>query len=55
VIIAHAEQLTALDQAIGDGDHGANMARAFARSRLRRTPSAPCRWGRRCRRPAWPW
>lgn len=29
VIIAHAEQLTALDQAIGDGDHGANMARGF--------------------------
>lgn len=29
VIISHAEQLTALDQAIGDGDHGANMARGF--------------------------
>ncbi len=29
VIITHAEQLTALDQAIGDGDHGANMARGF--------------------------
>lgn len=29
VIIDHAEQLTALDQAIGDGDHGANMARGF--------------------------
>ena len=29
VIITHADQLTALDQAIGDGDHGANMARGF--------------------------
>ena len=26
-IIAHAEELTALDQAIGDGDHGINMKR----------------------------
>ncbi len=26
-IIAHAAELTALDQAIGDGDHGLNMAR----------------------------
>jgi dihydroxyacetone kinase-like protein len=24
-IIAHAEELTALDSAIGDGDHGLNM------------------------------
>lgn len=29
VIITHAEELTALDQAIGDGDHGANLARGF--------------------------
>ena len=28
-VIAHAEQLTALDQAIGDGDHGLNMKRGF--------------------------
>ena len=28
-IAAHAEELTALDQAIGDGDHGLNMARGF--------------------------
>jgi len=28
-IKAHAEELTALDQAIGDGDHGLNMARGF--------------------------
>jgi dihydroxyacetone kinase-like protein len=26
---AHAAELTALDQAIGDGDHGLNMARGF--------------------------
>jgi len=28
-IAAHAEELTALDQAVGDGDHGLNMARGF--------------------------
>jgi phosphoenolpyruvate---glycerone phosphotransferase subunit DhaL len=28
-IVAHAEELTALDQAIGDGDHGINMKRGF--------------------------
>ncbi len=28
-ISAHAEELTALDQAIGDGDHGLNMKRGF--------------------------
>ena len=26
---AHADELTSLDQAIGDGDHGSNMARGF--------------------------
>ena len=29
VISAHADELTALDQAIGDGDHGINMQRGF--------------------------
>ncbi len=28
-VIDHAEELTALDSAIGDGDHGANMKRGF--------------------------
>ncbi len=28
-IIDHADELTTLDQAIGDGDHGANMKRGF--------------------------
>jgi dihydroxyacetone kinase-like protein len=28
-VIDHAEELTALDQAIGDGDHGVNMKRGF--------------------------
>ncbi|TGQ56921.1 dihydroxyacetone kinase subunit L [Mesorhizobium sp. M1C.F.Ca.ET.193.01.1.1] len=28
-IALHAEELTALDQAIGDGDHGLNMKRGF--------------------------
>jgi dihydroxyacetone kinase-like protein len=29
VIATHAQELTALDQAIGDGDHGLNMVRGF--------------------------
>ena len=28
-MIRHAEELTVLDQAIGDGDHGLNMKRGF--------------------------
>ncbi len=28
-VFAHAEELTKLDQAIGDGDHGLNMKRGF--------------------------
>lgn len=28
-MVSHAEELTALDQAIGDGDHGLNMKRGF--------------------------
>jgi dihydroxyacetone kinase-like protein len=28
-VIEHADELTALDQAIGDGDHGLNMKRGF--------------------------
>ena len=28
-MIDHADELTALDQAIGDGDHGLNMKRGF--------------------------
>lgn len=28
-IVAHAEELTELDSAIGDGDHGSNMKRGF--------------------------
>jgi dihydroxyacetone kinase-like protein len=30
VVITHADELTALDQAIGDGDHGLNMQRGAA-------------------------
>ena len=29
VVIDHADELTALDQAIGDGDHGINLKRGF--------------------------
>ena len=28
-LIDHADELTALDQAVGDGDHGLNMKRGF--------------------------
>ena len=28
-VVAHADELTALDQAIGDGDHGINLKRGF--------------------------
>ena len=28
-MIGHADELTALDQAVGDGDHGVNMRRGF--------------------------
>src|SRR5436853_7611882 len=28
-VIEHADELTSLDQAIGDGDHGLNMKRGF--------------------------
>src|SRR5437016_184413 len=28
-VIGHADELTRLDQAIGDGDHGLNMKRGF--------------------------
>ena len=28
-IVSHADELTTLDQAIGDGDHGINMKRGF--------------------------
>ena len=28
-VISHADELTTLDQAIGDGDHGINMKRGF--------------------------
>lgn len=28
-VVSHAEELTQLDQAIGDGDHGLNMKRGF--------------------------
>ena len=30
-VIAHADELTALDQAVGDGDHGVNMKRGSRR------------------------
>src|ERR1700720_3102378 len=36
--IAHADELTALDQAVGDGDHGVNMKRGF--EAVRSGPSA---------------
>ena len=49
-IAANADELTRLDQAIGDGDHGSNMARGFQAISARRWQ----RWSpaMRCRRPA---
>lgn len=46
VIDEHAEQLTALDQAIGDGDHGINMARGFGVIHARRDELAGLPLGR---------
>jgi dihydroxyacetone kinase-like protein len=46
VITAHAGQLTALDQAIGDGDHGINMARGFGVLQARRDELAALPFGR---------
>ena len=42
-VIAHADELTALDQAIGDGDHGLNMKRGFeaVRAELERIAAKP--------------
>jgi dihydroxyacetone kinase-like protein len=33
-VIAHADELTELDQAVGDGDHGINMKRGFEAVRV---------------------
>jgi dihydroxyacetone kinase-like protein len=40
VVIDHADELTALDQAIGDGDHGLNMKRGFEAVRADRAALA---------------
>ena len=52
VIATHAEELTALDQAIGDGDHGANMARGFREIAAQKDVIGALPLGRPCRRPA---
>jgi phosphoenolpyruvate---glycerone phosphotransferase subunit DhaL len=35
-LIDHVDELTALDQAIGDGDHGLNMRRGALSGKARR-------------------
>jgi dihydroxyacetone kinase-like protein len=50
-IIAHAEELTALDSAIGDADHGLNMKRGFEAVLADRTPLPQSR----CPMPCAPW
>ena len=40
-IISHKELLTELDRAIGDGDHGINMARGFEAVRVKLQASLP--------------
>ena len=39
-IVAQADRLTELDSAIGDADHGTNMARGTTAVRLRLTRAA---------------
>ena len=52
-IDAHADELTRLDQAIGDGDHGLNMQRGFKAVLPKpKTKSPPCPSAKPCRRPA---
>ena len=46
---AHAEELTTLDQAIGDGDHGINMKRSSMWLPPQETRSRRFRWVRRFR------
>ena len=48
-MIAHADELTALDQAIGDGDHGLNMKRGFE-AVLATLPALPRNRCRTCSR-----
>lgn len=43
-VIAHADALTALDQAIGDGDHGINMKRGFDAVRAQADTLATATW-----------
>lgn len=40
VTAAHAEELNALDEALGDGDHGVNLARAMVAIKARRSALA---------------
>lgn len=44
-IVAHAEELTALDRAIGDGDHGLNLKRGFEAVRDAAADIAPRPFG----------
>ena len=46
-IVGHADELTTLDQAIGDGDHGLNMKRGFEAVRADADAHSP---RSRCRR-----
>ena len=46
-IAANADELTRLDQAIGDGDHGSNMARGFQAIAAQREALADAGAGRR--------
>ena len=39
-VIAHADELTELDQAVGDGDHGINMKRGFEAVRAEASATA---------------
>ena len=47
-VIAASDELTGLDQAIGDGDHGINMKRGFEAVRAEGAASPPWISRRRC-------
>ena len=51
-LAAAQDELTALDTAIGDGDHGLNMHRGFSKAQEKLWWTSGCRW-RKCsnRRP----
>jgi len=44
IVIAHTNELTELDRAIGDADHGVNLARGFRAVLARMDTIVSCPW-----------